>query len=218
MIHFSAWQRAMEHEGYTLICEADFVPCKELASFPTFWPQADPAAWGYLYQGSPRILALIGREKYLRGHAAPLVAYVVNARVAKILCDVFRAEMAERDPKIFFPFDGLLQWSAMGRGGHAFIPMKHYGEHGGRANREHGAHSVARAGEHRADTLAGSLYFLPQYCDGSLLTYARVRVRERLYGFGRLAIGKWISRTNVYPTGLNDQIAMMAVGLKRLLL
>src|SRR5437868_8009706 len=116
MSHLSAWQRAAKQEGYTLICEADFVPCKGLSSFPTFWPQDDTAAWGYLYQGSPRVMALIGAEKYLRGHAAPLVAYVVNAHVATVLCACFEAETAGRDPRDFFPFDGALQWSAMGRG------------------------------------------------------------------------------------------------------
>ena len=31
--------------GYTLICEADFVPCPGPASFPTFWPRMT-LAWG----------------------------------------------------------------------------------------------------------------------------------------------------------------------------
>lgn len=218
MNHLAAWKRAAEQEGYTLICEADFVPCKELGSFPTFWPHDDPVAWGYLYQGSPRILALIGREKYLRGHAAPLVAYVVNARVARLLCNFFDTEMAKRDPRVFFPFDGMLQWGAMARGATAFIPMHHYGEHGGRANPEHGLHGVRRAGEHRADNLAGPLHFLPQYCDGSQSTYRLVRAKERLFGFARLLANKWIVNTSVYPLSFSDKVEMAAVGLKRLLI
>lgn len=218
MSHLSAWRRAAELEGYTLICEADFVPCKGLASFPTFWPSDDPLAWGYLYQGSPRLLALIGAEKYLRGHAAPLVAYVVNARVAAILCTCFYAEMAGREPQDFFAFDGALQWSAMGRGCRAFITVKHYGEHGGKANPEHGLHGVRRAGEHRADNLAGPLHFPPQYCEGSRLTYALVRMKERLYGLARLATNRWIFRTHAYPYSISNKIEMTVVGLKRLLL
>jgi hypothetical protein len=217
MNHHNAWQRAAEHDGFTLICESDCVPCLGLASFPTFWPTDDPMAWGYLYQGSPRLLALIGAEKYLRCHTSPLVAYVVNARVARALCDWFDAEMSARDPKDYFSFDALLQWSAMGRGCHAFMPMKHYGEHGGRANPEHGAHGMARAGEHRADNLAGPLHFLPQYCEGSRLTYALVRVKERFYGLARLATNKWMFPTSVYPYGFSDKIEMAAVGLRRLL-
>lgn len=217
MNHHNAWLRAAEHDGFTLICESDCVPCKGLASFPTFWPADDPMAWGYLYQGSPRILALIGAEKYLRCHTSPLVAYVVNARVAKTLCEWFDAEMSARDPREYFSFDALLQWSAMGRGCRAFMPMKHYCEHGGKANPEHGAHGMRRAGEHRADNLAGPLHFLPQYCEGSRVTYALARLKERLYGFARLATNKWMVRTDVYPYGLGDRIEMAAVGLRRLL-
>jgi hypothetical protein len=218
MNHHSAWQRAAEHDGFTLICEGDYVPCKGLSSFPTFWPHNDPMAWGYLYQGSPRILALIGRTQYLRCHVSPLVAYVVNARVAKVLCEWFEAEMAARDPRDYYSFDAHLQWLAMSKGCHAFMPMKHYGEHGGRANPEHRTHGMARAGEHRADNLAGPLHFLPPYCDGSRRTYAYVRVRERLYGLARLATNKWMVRTDLYPYGISRRLRMAAVGLQRLLL
>lgn len=218
MNHHSAWQRAAKQDGYTLICESDYVPCLDVASFPTFWPTDDQLAWGYLYQGSPRLLALIGREKYLRGHCAPLVAYVVNAAVAKHLCDFFDFEMSKRDRRQYFSFDAFLQWSAMGRGCNAYMPMKHYGEHGGRANPEHGVHGMRRAGEHRADNLAGPLHFLPQYCEGSQSTYRLVRAKERLYGFARLLANKWIVNTSVYKLGLGDKIEMAAVGLKRLVL
>jgi len=217
MNHLSAWQLAAKQEGYTLICEADFVPCKGLGSFPTFWPQDDIAAWGYLYQGSPRLMGLIGPERYLRGHTAPLVAYVVNAHVASVLCTCFTAGMAGRDPRDFFPFDGALQWLAMGRGCRAFITMKHYGEHGGLANPEHGQHGVRRAGQHRADNLAGPLHFLPQYCEGSRLTYAFVRAQERLYGIARFVFNKWLMPAHDQPWGLSNKIEMAMVGLKRLL-
>ena len=217
MSHLSAWQRAAQHEGFTLICEADFVPCRGLGSFPTFWPADEPLAWGYMYQGSPRLIALVGPERYLRGHCAPLVAYVVSPEVAKRLCDCFEAGMQGRDPREFFPFDGGLQWAAMGRGCKAFISPTHYGEHGGKANPEHGAQGVRRAGEHRADTLAGPLYFLPQYCEGSRWRYWYTRVRERLLAFARLATGRWIERAGSYPYDLSSRLEMMAGGLKRLL-
>ncbi len=217
MNHHTAWQRAAQQAGYTLICESDFVPCEGLATFPTFWPKDEPLAWGYLYQGSPRVLALVGKERYLRGHCAPLVAYIVNAEVAKHLCGFFDFEMSKRDPREYFSFDAYLQWDAMGRGCSAFISLKHYGEHGGRANPEHGAQGVRRAGEHRADTLAGPLYFLPQYCEGSRWRYWYTRVRERLLGLARLATGRWIVRAGSYPYDFSSRLEMMAVGLKRLL-
>jgi hypothetical protein len=217
MNHHSAWQRASQHDGYTLICESDYVPCKGLASFPTFWPMNDPLAWGYLYQGSPRLLSLVGSEKYLRVHCSPLVAYVVNRGVAKVLCGFLEAEMLGRSPRDYFSFDAHVQWWAMGHGCSAYMPMKHYGEHGGKANPEHSIQGIRRAGQHRADNLAAPLHFLPQYCEGSRLTYALARVKERLYGLARLATNKWMVRTNVYSYGVSDRLEMAAVGLKRLL-
>ena len=46
--HRQAWERAASSEGYTLVCESDFVPCQGLGSFPVFWPVEDAGAWGYL--------------------------------------------------------------------------------------------------------------------------------------------------------------------------
>jgi hypothetical protein len=84
-------ERAATHDGYTLICEADFVPCLRMGSLPVFWPLRDLLAWGYLYQGSPRLLALIRTEDgcFLRGHCAPLVCYVINAPVARLFLEFF---------------------------------------------------------------------------------------------------------------------------------
>src|SRR5438067_4834834 len=57
--HATAWRAAAKLEGYSLICEADFVPCLGIGSLPVFWPVHDRLAWGYLYQGSPRLLSVI---------------------------------------------------------------------------------------------------------------------------------------------------------------
>src|SRR5215471_3510097 len=73
--HRNAWQKAMDVNGYTLICEADFVPCRGIGEFEVFWPLENVQAWGYLYQGSPRLLALVGPQRFLRGRTAPLVCY-----------------------------------------------------------------------------------------------------------------------------------------------
>src|SRR5215813_8012282 len=48
--HRVAWQRAARFRGYSLIAEADFVPCVKLADLPAFWPTGSELAWGYLYQ------------------------------------------------------------------------------------------------------------------------------------------------------------------------
>lgn len=213
--HYTAWKRAADQDGYTLICEADFVPCVGMGTFSRFWPLSDPLAFGYLYVGSPRLLALVGDRRYLRAHSVPLVGYVVNAAVARIFCDFFGEEIDRYGTEIYFTFDSHLQWFAMGKGASAFIPMKNYGEHGGVPNPEHAAYGEPRAGEHHADNLAGHLHFLPQYSKGSRLRYLAVRAHSRLLGFGRLLVNKWLFGSNVYENGTAAKIRMYGIGLLR---
>jgi hypothetical protein len=216
--HRSAWQRASQGTNYTLICEADFVPCRGIGDFEVFWPTEKVCAWGYLYQGSPRLLAMVGQRPYLRGHTAPLVSYVVNASVAELMIKFFEVEKKTYDLRSYFTFDAHLQWGVMGLGAEAYIPMRHYGEHGGIPNPEHerlGA--LPRAGRHRADNLMNSLHFLPQYANGSYLSYLQTRLGAHLLGFGRLLSGRWISSTDVYKFGGLDVVKMYLIGLRRLI-
>jgi hypothetical protein len=216
--HRNAWRVAAGRDDYTLIVEADFVPCARLGDLPAFWPLDNGLAWGYLYQGSPRVLALVGPRQLIRGHCAPTVAYVVNRRVAEILLEFFVHETAQQDPAGYFTFESHMQWWAMGKGAEAYIPARHYGEHGGVANREHatlGAQS--RGGNHRADNLAGRLAYLPGYANGSRLRYRRERLQARLLGWGRLLSGRWIVDTNVYRRGWRETVGMYRVGISRLL-
>lgn len=215
--HHMAWQRAAAQDGYTLICESDFVPCRGLGGFDVFWPTDDPLAWGYLYQGSPRLFTLVGREQYLRGHCAPLVAYVINAAVARIFCDFFRDEMGRYDPRKYFTFDAHLQWFAMRHDSHAFITLRHYGEHGGLPNPEHAEAGMPRAGQHRADNLAAPLHFLPSYARGSRLRFLAVRAQSRLLGFARLFTNRWFVDIDAYPNDFMAKVKMMALGARRLL-
>jgi hypothetical protein len=215
--HHRAWQIAAEAPDYTLICEADFVPCRGLGDLPVFWPTANPMAWGYLYQGSPRLLAIIGPERYLRGHCAPLVAYVVNSHVAQRMLRFFDREIEEYGTDTYFTWDAHLQWWVMGQGAEAYIPTKHYGEHGGLPNPEHGKSGlVTRAGRHRADNLAGPLAFQPQYAGSSSLSYRKERVVARALGWGRLFTGRWIVDTDAYPRSLKSTARMYWIGLRRL--
>jgi hypothetical protein len=215
--HRRAWQMAAAAPGYTLICEADFVPCKGLGDLPTFWPSENPMAWGYLYQGSPRLLAVIGPQQYLRGHCAPLVAYVVNSHVAECMLRFFDREIEEFGTQTYFTWDAHLPWWLMGQGAEAYIPPKHYGEHGGLPNPEHAKSGVVtRAGRHRADNLAGPLAFLPQYANGSWLSFRRERAVARLLGWARLCTGRWISYTDAYPRSLKSTAHMYWIGLRRL--
>ncbi len=217
MNHHDAWTRALQHDDYTLICESDFVPCVGIGWLPTFWPLQNPLAWGYLYQGSPRLFALVGDEGFLRGHTAPLVSYVINKSVAEILIRFYHQEMAAHDPTTYWTFDSHLQWYAMGQGAEAYIPFSHYGEHGGLPNCEHAElGKVPRAGIHRADNLARPLRFMPAYAKGSLLKYMAERCKSRGFGWARLFSGRWIVRTNVYSLSSIAMVKMFFIGVRRL--
>lgn len=215
--HCQAWKRAAEARDYTLICESDFVPCVGLGSMATFWPLQNPLAWGYLYQGSPRLLALIGKEPFLRGHTAPLVSYVINAAVAEILIQFYHRELTLFNPTDYWNFDARLQWFVMGQGAEAYIPLRHYGEHGGLPNPEHARlGSLSRAGVHRADNLAAQLQFLPDYAEGSHAKFFIERCKGRALGWARLLTGRWVSRTNVYEISSMMMARMYLIGAKRL--
>ncbi len=217
MNHYNGWKHAAEKSNYTLICESDFVPCVDLGSMPTFWPLRNPLAWGYLYQGSPRLLALIGRESFLRGHTAPLVSYVINGGVAEILIRFYERELTLHAPTDYWTFDSHLQWFAMQQGAEAYIPLSHYGEHGGLPNPEHARLGrLPRAGVHRADNLAKRLRFLPEYAEGSYVKFFIERCKGRLLGWARLLSGRWVVRTDVYEISPMMMARMYVIGARRL--
>lgn len=211
--HRDAWKKASQLDGYTLICEADFVPCIGMGDFPSFWPLNDPLAYGYLYQGSPRIIALTP-QRQLRAHCSPLVAYVINASVAALLLRFADDHVLRHPLREYSTFDSHVQWWLMGEGASAYMPMKHYGEHGGFPNREHQLMGgLAAAGVHRADNLMGPLHFLPPYARGSWLRYAWQRWLARAKGLGRLATGRWIVHAGEVA---GSRAALYWVGIRRL--
>jgi hypothetical protein len=216
--HCNAWQKAIDITGYTLICEADFVPCRGIGDFEVFWPLDNARAWGYLYQGSPRLLAIVGSQRFLRGHAAPLVCYVVNSKVASLMLMFFDYAKKTYDFRSYFMFDAYLQRFIRALGAEAFISLYHYGEHGGLPNSEHATLGfLSNNGQHRADNLMSSLHFLPTYANGNYLSFIRVRLVAHLLGFVRLMAGRWIARPNVYHLSLLDILKMYLIGVRRLI-
>jgi hypothetical protein len=215
--HRNAWQKAVDADGYTLICEADFVPCRGIGKFDVFWPLENPFAWGYLYQGSPRVLAIVGSQQYLRGRTAPLVSYVVNRNVASLMLKFFDYAKGMFDFRSYFMFDAYVQRYIRRLGAEAFITLYHYGEHGGLANPEHSRLGfLSNKGQHRADNLMSSLHFLPTYANGSYWLYIRVRFGAHLFGLARLATGRWVGKPNVYHPGSLDMLKMYLLGVRRL--
>jgi hypothetical protein len=216
--HRNAWRKAVDVDAHTLICEADFVPCRGIGGFGVFWPLENPSAWGYLYQGSPRLIATMGPQKFLRGHAAPTVCYVVNSTVASLMLRFFDHQRDNYDLRTYFTFEAHMQWYLMSLGAEAFMPWYHYGEHGGLPNPEHARSGLtSNKGEHRADNLMSSLHFRPAYANGSYLSFLRVRFESRLMGFARLLTGRWIKKTNVYKCNGVDMARMYLIGLRRLI-
>lgn len=216
MNHRNAWQAAAQSEGYTLICEADFVPCRDIGSLPVFWPTENPRAWGYLYQGAPRLLSIVGKDRHLRAHCAPTVAYIVNATVAPLLLRYYEDVTARLGVDTYYNWETFLQWETMSYGAEAYMPLRHYGEHGGNPNPEHTG-IVVRAGRHRADNLVRPLAFLPEYARGSRLRFWAERIEARLLGLARLATGRWIVDTNVYARNFSKTVAMQLIGVRRIL-
>ena len=212
--HASVWRQAVVNEGYTLIVEADFVPCAGLGGLDVFWPLDRELAWGYLYPGSPRLLALEG--PYLRVHASPTVAYVINQAVAGLLVEFHEEVMGKYPPTGYYSWEVFLQWSLMGKGAEAFMPLRHYGEHGGEGNPEHEALAgLNQRGRNRADNLAGRLAFLPPYAQGRLSHYYAVRTAARMLGVLRFLSGRWVTKTNMYDISVLDRMIMMAKGIQR---
>jgi hypothetical protein len=173
-------------------------------------------AYGYLYQGSSRLLH-VGQKGYLRAHVCPTVAYVVNTRVARLLLTFFDEETRGRRPQDYLTFESHMQWWAMGHGVEAYMPAKHYGEHGGFPQPEHRAAGVVTRVVHRADNLRGRLAFMPQYAKGDFKALLRARAYARLLGWARLLFGRWISRTDAYQLRPIDVVRMYAIGVRRLL-
>jgi hypothetical protein len=125
--------------------------------------------------------------------------------------------METYNTQMYFAFDAHMQWWLMGKGAEAYIPLRHYGEHGSQPQHEHLAAGIGRGGEHHADNLVAPLAFLPAYAAGSRRRYLITRAVSRLYGLARLISGRWIVRTHVYDLSIIDLLKMHIIGLRRLL-
>ena len=160
----------------------------------------------------------VGSDRDTSEATRPTSGYVINSDVAKIFLRFFDYQMAQYNPKRLYTFDAHLQWWAMGQGAEAYIPLRHYGEHGGNPQPEHRIFGVRLVGErrggvHRADNLQGPLAFLPQYANGKRISFISQRTIARGYGWARLLCGRWIS--DVYSRSRWDTMKMHAIGLRR---
>lgn len=205
--HCNGWQRASKEEGYSLIVEADFVPCRHFGELPVpFDPMLHgPDAWAFLYAGGPRVFKR-HPDGALQGHASCPVAYLISPAVAQKLCQYADDELKRQgDLTTYSLWDTQFQWHLMGMGAVCFMPYRQYGEHGGISNPEHAKSNVGFAkrlallgklglgNNHRAETLYGPLRFLPTYAKGSRLLFWTIRLEAKITGLFRLISGRVVA-------------------------
>lgn len=226
--HNSAWQKAASSKDFTLVMEADFVPCKNFGRLPIpFDPDKhDGRAWAFLYAGGARVFTR-HPDGSLQGHAACPVAYLIPPKVGQWLTEYTQEELVRHgDLTQYSLWDTQFQWQLMGKGAICFMPWRHYGEHGGISNPEHKTAGIGIAkripllaclgfgANHHADVLWSSLKFLPPYAQGSRLKFLRTRAEAKLIGWLKLFTGRVVQRINV-PT-MSQCLRLYTVCLLRL--
>ncbi|WP_152682617.1 hypothetical protein [Caenimonas sp. SL110] len=191
--HANAWRIAANRSLPTIIVEADFVPVKKFGSLRVPAPaEKFNNCLPYLYACAPSIWDLDG--PVARGHAGGLVATVVWPRVAAMLLEFFDQEIAANPLGAYSPFDSRLGYWLKDRGVETYLPYRQYGEHGGLSNPEHAIAGLGRP--HQADVLHDSVAFMPAYAQGSKWKLWRTRLLAKLWGFGRLGAGRFLSARN----------------------
>jgi hypothetical protein len=217
MNHRDAWNVASSHNGWTMIMESDFVPCVGCGDFrfPVPNPENLGRKWAFLYTSSPRVF-WEEDDRYYRGHHVCPVCYVVTPKVAELLLLCYDVITTKFGVGNYYPFDAYLNWTAIGRGAEAYLPLQSFGEHGGIPNPEHRREGVvARNGLHRADVLAAPLHFLPEYAGGSKLVFYRQRFQSRLRSVVRLVTGRWIQHVDVSDPGQVRRLLLYRSGVMR---
>lgn len=185
--HANAWKLAAAQTSTSMVVEADFVPVADFADLPCVFPvhaDSNEPRFGWLYSAGS---VLYGFDEcgFPHGHGNTTVAYALTPGAAAVLLGFFEREMRLDDPGRYRLWETYLGiFLRKERGVLNYIPVYQYGEHGGRANTEHGAAGVRSW--HQADVLWGRLAFLPDYAMGSEVRFAAYRVRSWARGVYRV--------------------------------
>jgi hypothetical protein len=215
--HENAWKECASKKGLSIVLEADFVPVVGFGQLPLPFPiHRTGTAWGHLYSCAQRVYEIVDNN-FVRGHSAAPVAYVLDAKAAKVLMEFVDHEFSAHSIENYFkPWDTYIRMFGQNRGVNLYIPFRSYGEHGGIPNPEHKMTGINPI--HRADVLWGRLHFLPLYSRGSVLVYYICRVRARTRAILRLLSGRFVE----FPLLLNSliplkqRISLVLFGIKRL--
>jgi hypothetical protein len=209
--HAHAWKTAANKSESVIVVEADFVPVRNFGDLPVPAPTSKfRNCLPYLYACGPEIWDLDG--PVARGHAGATVAMVIWPEIAKLLLEFFHEQVRSNPEGLYCPWDTQLGYWLKKRGIQSYLPYRHYGEHGGIGNFEHGGAGLGRS--HRADALQDSLEFLPAYARGSQLKFLSVRVQARLWGWLRLMAGRLLAWRDF---ARSDRTGMLRFALGRLL-
>lgn len=202
--HCQAWQKASEHDGLTLVVEADFVPVQGMGALPMpFNPDRCTLGMAWLYTCAAQIYS-VSDAGHANGFSASTVAYVISRQSAIALLSIVDSLGQISEPTLYTAWDCELDRCLRQQGFENFIPFRNYGEHGGRPNPEHKRHGLSAA--HRADVLYGPLSFTPIYArptppahtaasergKSDRVCYLWTRFYARIKGLGRLLLGRFL--------------------------
>ncbi len=192
LTHIECWKKCLEHDGITLILEADFVPSVGFGDkYLPFDLRKQNQSFGYLYACGPQLYD-IDRNGFARGHAGGLVAYAITKPTARLLVDYAGQLLGEIDATQYYPFDSGIGFYLMEKDVQSYVPWRMLGEHGGIPNNEHKQAGLGKT--HRADTLVARLAFLPAYANGSRFRFWLTRSYAKAHGIGRLLFLKYLAK------------------------
>jgi len=188
--HSSAWKFVCELGEPALIVEADFVPCKGIASFPMpYCPKELGPKVAYVYAAGPVVYHADGSGGFF-GHAATNVAYTVDLKAAGLWLDLLQDHQVTRDFNQYYQWDVEMPVDLRRlKGVRLYLSQKDYGEHGGIPNPEHRMNGITHW--HQAAALMSPLAFLPQYAKGSWIRFVYFRVRSRARYVYKFIVGKY---------------------------
>jgi hypothetical protein len=195
--HRDAWNIAKDLPDWTIIVEADFVPCLGFGLFPLPFSESEPdPKIGWLYSVGPVVYHEDDSGGFF-GHNAGTVAYILNSVSAQCWLRVFDEWTDERSLDTYGQFEVIMPIYLRHRYGvRLYISPKSYGEHGGLANPEHAW--LGYRAWHQADSLQSPLAFLPAYAQGSQLRYLLIRLRSRLRYVYKFLHGKYFDSWKTY--------------------
>ena len=212
--HRDAWKIAKDLPDWTIVIEADFVPCLGFGLFPLPFSESEPSPKvGWLYSVGPVVYHEDDSDGFY-GHNAGTVAYVLNSASAQCWLQVFDEWIKERSLDAYEQFEVIMPIQLRHQYGvRLYIADKSYGEHGGLANPEHTWRG--HRAWHQADSLKAPLAYLPTYAQGNQLKYLLIRLRSRLRYAYKFLRGKYFDSWNTYHSLQPPRLRKLCFAFRR---